>query len=79
MAVVSVVIAGGKHIGADEDAALRFRTEGGAALNIALEERVRVLHLRRLVAYAVKTRQIGRNLGRHDDIISGQTVFGIGQ
>ena len=76
--VVGVVVAGRQHIGADHDAALDLAAEaGGAGLLVHVDD-VLARHAQ-AVADAVIAREVGRRLGRRDDVVGRQRVFGVRQ
>src|SRR6185312_13101333 len=77
--VVGVIVAGRKHVGSDQDAALHFLAEAlGAALLIELDD---IAHRGGPTpeAHPVIPGQVRGCLGRSDNIISGQRVFGVRQ
>jgi hypothetical protein len=74
-AVVGVVVAGGEHVGAQDDAALDLVAEAlGAALLVHVQQ---VLGVRRAVAvaHAVEAGQVGGGLGRGDEVVGGDGVL----
>ena len=76
--IISVVIAGGEHIGADHDAPAHFLAEAGRARRLVHLDDVAAGHAQP-VAHAVIAREIGRRLGRRHDVIGRQRVFGVRQ
>ena len=76
--VVGVVVAGRQHIGADHDAALDLAAEaGGAGLLVHVDD-VLARHAQ-AVAHAVIAGEVGRGLGRRDDVVGRQRVFRVRQ
>ena len=79
--VIGVVEACGQHIGPDHDAALDFLAEAfGAGFFVHLGDAVACRQLGAVaVADAVIAGEVGRRLGRGDDVIGGEGVFRVGE
>ncbi len=76
--IISIVIAGRKHIGADHDAAANLGAKAfGAGVLIHLADRAAVDP--QAVAHAVIAREVRRGFRGCDDVIGRQRVFGVRQ
>ena len=76
--IVSVVVAGGQHVGADHDAPAHFLAETRRARVLVHVDDVAAGNAQP-VAHAVIAREIGRRLRRRDDVVSRQRIFGVRQ
>ena len=79
LAVIGIVIARGKNVGAKQDAALHLGSEA-----LLAGERVHLLEILRLLCavaetYAVKAGQVGTRLCHGHDIIGGDSSLGVGK
>ena len=78
--VVRVVVAGGQHEGAEDDAALHLRAEAAVArLAVNAACRSRAPARAQAVAHAVVAREVARGLGGGDDVVRGDRVRQVGQ
>ena len=78
-AVVGVVVAGGEHVGAEDDAAFHFGAEAFLAGFFVEIEDVGGVGGAVAVADAVEAGEVGGGFGRGDDVVGGDGVFGVGQ
>ena len=76
--IIGVVVAGGEHVGADENAAAHLLAEAGCARVLVGVDQVLAGHAQ-AVAHAVIAREVGRSLGGRDDVVGRQRVLGVRQ
>ena len=77
---IGVVEAGREHVGADHDPALDLGAEAGGAGRLVHVVEAALLGLdAQAVADAVVAGEVGRGLGRGDDVIGRQRIFGVRQ